>query len=150
MGQGIYNKVTQPNIAGTIKTYGNNSLLNTTLYKNNPYSGQQTYLVDYSKIINEYKWGNPDTLYDHYDRHGEKLNTSTSEEYAKGARKLYDERYKYEIKQDTNGIIRVYDYNNRYLGSYNPDGTTRTFLQTRNHNYWYNQPGKIISGGDLK
>ena len=150
VGQGIYNKVTQVNTAGTLKTYGNNNLSNTTLYRNSPYSGQKTYLVDYNKIINQYNWGNPETLYDHFDRHGKKLDTTTPEQYADSARKLYDERYKYEVKQDVNGIVRVYDYDSKLLGSYNIDGTTRTFLKARSHNYWYNQPGKIINRGDIK
>ncbi|MCI8545562.1 MAG: RHS repeat-associated core domain-containing protein, partial [Bacilli bacterium] len=40
VGQGIYNKVTQVNTAGTLKTYGNTNLSNTALYRNSPYSGQ--------------------------------------------------------------------------------------------------------------
>ena len=69
------------------------------------------------KIFNQYKWGNPETFYDHFNRHGKGVNASSPEEYAT---------------------------NKKYLGSYNADTSTKTFFKTRSHQYWYNQPGEII------
>ncbi|MCI8544872.1 MAG: hypothetical protein HFH09_01415, partial [Bacilli bacterium] len=142
VGQGIYNKVTQVNTAGTLKTYGNNNLSNANLYRNSPYSGQKTYLVDYNKIINQYNWGNPETLYRHYKEHGKDFNSTNPEDYALQAKEFYLDKSSYQVKTGRDGITRIYDKNTNTFGSYNLDTTTKTFFRPTRKNYWDNQGRK--------
>ncbi len=137
----VVNKIS----SGNITMYDNSlSMSNISLNKVNPYNNQKTYLANYDKIFNQYKWGNPETFYDHFNRHGKGVNASSPEEYAIKARQFYENRSQYEVKLDSLGTVRVYDYNKKYLGSYNADTSTKTFFKTRSHQYWYNQPGEII------
>lgn len=47
------------------------------------------------------------------------------------------------MKTDMDGIIRVYDPETNTFGSYNSDGTTRTFFKPRGgQKYFDNQPGE--------
>lgn len=91
----------------------------------------------------ESKWGNPDTLQDHFDRHGSDFGAKSSKQYASKANDFYNSRSKYEIKVDKNGAVRVYDPNTNTFGAYNADGTTRTFYKpTGGQAYFDRQPGK--------
>lgn len=91
---------------------------------------------------NNYNWGNESTLQDHYMRHGKDVGASSASEYAKIADEFYNNRANYQVKVDSNGIIRVYDATRNIFGSYNPNGTTRTlFSPTRGQSYFNSQPG---------
>ncbi len=91
---------------------------------------------------NNYNWGNESTLQDHYMRHGKDVGASSASEYAKIANEFYNNRANYQVKVDSNGIIRVYDATRNIFGSYNPNGTTRTlFSPTRGQSYFNSQPG---------
>ena len=64
---------------------------------------------------------------------------------AKMAQDLYMNRENYRIKYDPDvPKYMVYDESTRYFGSYNPDGTIRTFFRTNNHNYFENIIGVEI------
>ncbi|MFC3789839.1 polymorphic toxin-type HINT domain-containing protein [Paenibacillus sp. GCM10012307] len=89
-----------------------------------------------------HKWGNPKTLQDHYDRHGADFGVKTPDAYAKKANDFFNDRKKYQIKTDTDGTIRVYDSKTNTFGSYNADGTTKTFYKPASPTYWNRQPGK--------
>jgi pyocin large subunit-like protein len=59
------------------------------------------------------------------------------------ANDFFKNRNKYEVKVDTDGTIRVYDPKTNTFGSYNADGTSKTFYKpTRGRAYWDDQPGK--------
>jgi pyocin large subunit-like protein len=43
---------------------------------------------------------------------------------------------------DSNGNVRVYDPNTNTFGSYNSDGSTKTYFKpSRGIDYWNGQPG---------
>lgn len=47
------------------------------------------------------------------------------------------------MKVDEDGVIRVYDPKTNRFGSYNKDGTTKTYFKpTRQQAYFDGQPGK--------
>ena len=74
-------------------------------------------------------WGNSDTLQDHFDEHGPDFGATDPQDYAKKANEFYRNKNDYQIKVDTDGIIRVYDPATNTFGSYNADRTTRTFFK---------------------
>jgi hypothetical protein len=87
-------------------------------------------------------WGRPETLQDHFDRHGGDVGARTPEEYASKAEQFRQEaaRGQYDSFTDKNGVTRVYDQNSNRFGSYNADGTTKTFYTpTRGLAYWLDQ-----------
>ena len=87
-------------------------------------------------------WGNQDTLEKHYKDHGSDFGSSSPEEYAQSAHDFYLNRGEYEVKVDSSGVTRVYDPATNTFGSYNPDGTTRTFYKpTAGQGYFDRQPG---------
>ena len=90
-------------------------------------------------------WGNPDTLDDHFLRHGGDFGSSSADEYSRSANDLYLNRELYQVKVADNGVIRVYDPTTNSFGSYNPDGTTKTFFKpTDGQPYFDQQPGRSI------
>lgn len=129
------------NIIGILKRYQNNTVSH-SLSKSSPYDGQITHIMDYRKIIDEYKWGKPETLYDHFNRHGKELLASDYVDYALKSQDLYKNRAQHKMKIGRDGIVRVYDETNNLFGSYNTDGTTRTFFKPAGKNYWNNQQNK--------
>jgi len=87
-------------------------------------------------------WGDSNTLQDHFYRHGGDFNASTSEEYAKMANDFYNNSAQYQVKVDDNGIMRVYDSETNTFGSFNQDGTTRSFFKPDDGQaYFDRQPG---------
>lgn len=84
-------------------------------------------------------WGRPETLEDHYVRHGEPFGARGSDEYAKMAHEFYLNRDQYWSAVDSGGFIRVYDPATNTFGSYTPDGLTRTFYKPdEGIDYWFN------------
>ena len=93
-------------------------------------------------VAGEFNWGREDTLAGHFERHGKNFGAKTESEYAKMANDFFNNRFKYEIKTDNDGTIRVYDPKTNTFGAYNPDGTTKTFFKPTSPNYWDNQLGQ--------
>ena len=92
-----------------------------------------------ARVANHH-WGDPETLADHYARHGEGVGATSEEEYADMAHEFYLNKKQYQVKVDKEGITRVYDATRNLFGSYNPDGTTRTyFAPTGGQAYFDNQ-----------
>ena len=89
------------------------------------------------------KWGNLDTLQDHFGRHGKDFNSNSINDYINKSQKFYKSKNNYQVKIDQDGVIRIYDPVNNTFGSYNPDGTTRTFFKPTSKNYWNNQTGNL-------
>lgn len=91
------------------------------------------------------KWGRSETLAKHFADHGKDFGARTPEEYANMSsdflKKAQKDRVPTKINND--GVIRVYDSKSNTFGSYNPDGTTRTFYKpSQGQKYWERQPGK--------
>ncbi len=92
-------------------------------------------------------WGNPASLPDHFARHGSDFRARTPEEYALFARQFL-ERAKAEglpAKIDDRGVLRVFDARSDSFGSYNPDGTTKTFFKPGSPGYFERQPGRPVN-----
>jgi len=87
-------------------------------------------------------WGRPDTLLDHFSRHGGDFGFNDISDYAKGANDFFLNRNNYQIKTSDDGVIRLYDPKTNTFGSYNPDGTTKTFFKPDDRQeYFDRQPG---------
>lgn len=93
-------------------------------------------------LLQKKTWGNQNTLDDHFQRHGGDFNCKDSTEYAQKANDLFKNKSNYQVKIDDNGVTRVYDSATNSFGSYNPDGTTKTFFKpTGGQSYFDSQPG---------
>lgn len=89
-------------------------------------------------------WGRPMTLVDHFERHGPGVGATSAADYERRASDfLIESQAKgFPTKVDSSGIIRTYDAARNWFGSYNPDGTTKTFMApVREGAYWQNQKG---------
>ncbi len=80
-----------------------------------------------ARAANNY-WEKPETLARHYADHGEGVGATSEEEYTRMAHEFYLNKKQYQVKVDKEGITRVYDAARNLFGSYNPSGTTRTYL----------------------
>jgi RHS repeat-associated protein len=83
-------------------------------------------------------WGRPNTLAKHFTDHGADFGAGSEEEYADMASKFLQDSQQagLETRIDSEGVIRVYDPNTGTFGSYNANGTTRTFFKPSSPNYW--------------
>ncbi len=91
-------------------------------------------------------WGRPDTLADHFARHGGDFNARDADDYAAQASALL-QRARTEglpAKRDSDGSLRVFDPATGAFGAYNPNGTTRTFFKPGNRAYFDRQPGTPV------
>ena len=99
---------------------------------------------DEISISSSESWGKPGTLSDHFRRHGGDFGVASEEEYATQASQFF-QRSQSQIlptKIDEDGVIRVYEPSSNTFGSYNSDGTTRTFFKPGDGEaYWNRQPG---------
>lgn len=91
-------------------------------------------------------WGNPSTLTDHFNRHGGDFGSPSEGAYANEAQQFLQRAVGEHLptKVGPDGTIRVYDPATNTFGSYNPDGSTKTYFKpdlTKNPNYWGDQKG---------
>jgi hypothetical protein len=101
-------------------------------------------------------WGNPNTLQDHVEDHAADFNIDPLDPYAKENyanqaqeffQRSFDEGLPTRIDQD--GYLRTYDPATNTFGSYNPDGTTRTYFKPdAGYNYFNEQPGTLYINGE--
>lgn len=110
-----------------------------------------------SEIAISETWGNPSTLADHFTRHGADFGANSAIDYAGKASRFLQESQRVGLptKIGSDGVIRVYDAKTNTFGSYNSNGTTRTFFKPEarsatnptghnypsNHDYWNAQQG---------
>lgn len=91
-------------------------------------------------------WGNPNSLPDHFARHGADFGARNADDYARMAAEFL-RRARAEglpAKLDNRGTLRIYDPRSGAFGAYNRDGTTKTFFKPRNASYFDRQPGRRI------
>jgi hypothetical protein len=89
-------------------------------------------------------WGRPSTLARHFRDHGGDFGATDPEDYAQRAQDFFQRAVSERLptKVDSDGTIRVYDPATNEFGSYNADGTTKTYYKpTRGQDYWDEQPG---------
>jgi len=87
-------------------------------------------------------WGRPETLTRHFDDHGADFGAVDEEDYIRKAGKFFSDSQEKNLPTAVNeeGIIKVYDSETNTFGSYNPDGTIKTFYKpTRGQEYWNDQ-----------
>ncbi len=91
-------------------------------------------------------WGRAETLADHFARHGADFGARTADDYASMASGFLQESQaaKLPTKIDSQGVIRVFDSKTGTFGSFNPNGTTRTFFKPSSPTYFDYQPGTLI------
>jgi pyocin large subunit-like protein len=91
-------------------------------------------------------WGSMATLEDHFVRHGKDFNSKSADEYAAQAwqflQRAIDEGL--PVKQDPDGVLRVWEPRTRTFASYNRDLTTKTFFRPNRQDYFDDQPGKNV------
>ena len=99
-----------------------------------------------SRLPPDTTWARPETLADHFNRHGPDFGARTADEYANMASDFLRESQaaKMPTKIDSAGVIRVFDAQTRTFGAFNPDGTTRTFYKTTSPTYFNRQPGTLV------
>jgi len=112
-------------------------------------------VADASKGLKGAKaWASPTKYKEHYLDHASEFGARSADEYTDLARDFLQRAQsdKLPTKIDKDGIVRVYDEAANTLGSYNPDGTIRTFFkpdpavhgQGTNLDYWNNQQGELV------
>jgi pyocin large subunit-like protein len=115
-------------------------------------SARETAAQPESKVLQEepepnrdenYHWGNPHTLQDHFDRHGADFGAKSPSEYAKMAHDFYNARDAYLVKTDEQGVKRIFDPETNMFGSYNRNGSTKTFYKASGQAYFDRQPGEL-------
>lgn len=99
-------------------------------------------------------WGSEKTLERHFKDHGKDFNANSPSDYAQKASAFLRESQinKYPTKIDRGGIIKVYDPKTNTFGSYNSNGSTKTFFKPdpakhkmiNNLEYWKSQSGKEL------
>ncbi len=91
-------------------------------------------------------WGRAETLADHFARHGGDFAATSADEYASMASRFLQESQaaKLPTKIDSQGAIRVFDPQTGAFGSFNPNGTTRTFYKPNSPTYFDRQPGTPV------
>jgi hypothetical protein len=96
------------------------------------------------RLSSEDSWGNPNSLARHFRDHGADFGATSAEDYANQASQFFQrsQREGLPTKIDSDGVIRVYDPETNTFGSFNPDGTTKTFFTPKSGiDYWNRQPG---------
>jgi len=90
-------------------------------------------------------WGNPATLARHFADHGGDFGSPNAQAYAQEAQRFLQRAVaeRLPIRVGPDGTIRVYDPNTNTFGSYDPDGTTKTYFKpSAGEQYWERQPGQ--------
>lgn len=90
-------------------------------------------------------WGNSDTLLDHFERHGAAFGATSESEYADMAAEFRQTAIDDNLpaKFTSDGVARYYDPSSNTFGSYNANGTTKTFFKPDTRAaYWATQPGQ--------
>jgi hypothetical protein len=102
------------------------------------------------------RWGDPDSLDNHFDRHGGDFGATTVNEYISQSQELLRGGIagQFPTRIDrTDGVIRIFDPATDRFGSYNQDLTTKTFYRPNparhgrpsNWAYWLVQRGDLVS-----
>lgn len=95
----------------------------------------------------DFNWARPETLTDHFQRHGSGVGANCQRDYARMAAEFLREsqRSSFPTKIDSRGQIRTWNPATNRFGSYNANGTTATFYAPRSNTYFSRQPGNPAS-----
>ncbi|UXF70028.1 hypothetical protein [Rhodococcus qingshengii] len=89
-------------------------------------------------------WVDPNTLEDHYERHGGDFGAESEEDYAQQAQEFYGNKDILPTKYDSPaGKVRIYDPETNTLGVYTNDGKSISFYKpTGGQAHWDTQEGE--------
>ncbi|MES2481619.1 MAG: RHS repeat-associated core domain-containing protein, partial [Pseudomonadota bacterium] len=96
-------------------------------------------------------WGRPETLDNHFVRHGGSFGATSAEEYAKQAQHFRERGLNNpatEFRIDKDGTLRIYDRATNTFGSYNPDGSTKTFYRPGSKERYWDMEGRDAKWGN--
>lgn len=104
-------------------------------------------LMRYQNLAAEHEWMavefNPETISDHFSRHGEALGAKSQGEYNRLALNFLQSLDDKEMILDSNGVRRVYSETENLFAAVYPDGTVSTFFKPRQgRKYWESQVKK--------
>ena len=122
---------------------GEEPVYNFTVAKDHDYFVGETGFLVHNAGNCPCSWGNPNTLEDHFLRHGPDFGSTSPEDYANQAAQFFQDSQANGLPTliGPGGVIRVFDPASNTFGSFNPNGTTKTFFKPTSPNYWGNQPG---------
>ena len=91
-------------------------------------------------------WGRPESLADHFARHGSDFGARSADDYAAQAAGFLERarREGFPAKRDADGSLRVFDPATGTFGAYNRNGTAKTFFKPGNAGYFDRQPGTKV------
>jgi len=91
-------------------------------------------------------WGRPETLPDHFARHGADFHARDAEDYAAQAAAFLKSAKAAGLpaKRYHDGSLRIYDRATGTFAAYNADGTTKTFFKPGSDSYFDRQPGTPV------
>ncbi|MGC3995183.1 MAG: RHS repeat-associated core domain-containing protein [Propionicimonas sp.] len=98
------------------------------------------------RLSSEESWANPNTLADHFARHGGDFGANSADEYAQMASEFLQRSGKANLptKIGPDGTIRIYDPASNTFGSFSASGQTKTFFKPTSATYWDRQPGTMV------
>ena len=91
-------------------------------------------------------WAHPDTLPDHFARHGADFHARDADDYAAQAA-AFLQRAKttgLPAKRTGDGSLRIYEPATDTFGAYNANGTTRSFFKPGSPTYFDRQSGESV------
>lgn len=96
------------------------------------------------EIAEDTDWVDPNTLEDHYERHGGDFGAESEEDYAQQAHEFYGNKDILPTKYDSPaGKVRIYDPETNTLGVYTNDGKSISFYKpTGGQAHWDTQDGE--------
>lgn len=91
-------------------------------------------------------WGRPETLPDHFARHGSDFGARDPDDYAAQAHAFLEHAKTAGLpaKRDRDGELRIYDPATGTFGAYNANGTTKTFFKPGSPSYFERQHGEPV------
>lgn len=101
----------------------------------------------YQNLTSEDKWSavefNPETVADHFSRHGKALGAKSQQDYNRLALEFLQSLDDKEVIIDSGGVRRVYSEKENLFTAVYPDGTVSTFFKPRQgRKYWEAQVKK--------
>ena len=97
-------------------------------------------------------WASPDSLPDHFERHGHDFNAASADDYAAQAWAFLQRAKQQSLPMkwdEADSTLRVWDPAKRIFAAYNRSGKTRTFFRPNNLDYWNKQPGRAVRPSEL-
>ncbi len=92
-------------------------------------------------------WGRPETLGDHFQRHGADFKARDAADYARQAHAFLQRAYAagFPAKRGSDGALRDIEPATKTFGAYNANGTTRTYFKARDTGYLDRQEGERVN-----